>query len=130
MRTSSRFSQYAAEWQRAIACISLLDCLGSLAAYSKGLEEGCFPSILEDFSHPVVDIEEGRHPCLDLPGSNYIANNTRIGGDGDVSNSLIILTGPNMGGKSTLMRQTGLLVVLAQVMPLLLYLLHSMIFNT
>jgi len=110
----ARFSQYAAEWQRAIACISLLDCLGSLAAYSKGLEEGCFPTILEDFSHPVVDVEEGRHPCLDLPGSNYIANDTRIGGDGDGS-SLIILTGPNMGGKSTLMRQTGLLVVLAQV---------------
>ena len=61
-----------------------------------------------------MDVEEGRHPCLDLPGSNYIANNTRIGGDGDAS-SLIILTGPNMGGKSTLMRQTGLLVVLAQV---------------
>ena len=61
-----------------------------------------------------MDVEEGRHPCLDLPGSNYIANDTRIGGDGDGS-SLIILTGPNMGGKSTLMRQTGLLVVLAQV---------------
>ena len=115
-----RFSQYAAEWQRAIACISLLDCLGSLAAYSKGLEEGCFPTILEDFSHPVVDIEEGRHPCLDLPGSNYIANNTRIGGDGDAS-SLIVLTGPNMGGKSTLMRQTGLLVILAQVISRLLF---------
>ena len=119
----ARFSQYSAEWQRANACISLLDCLGSLAAYSKSLEEGCFPQILEDFSHPMVDIEEGRHPCLDLPGSNYIANNTKIGGDGD-SSSLIILTGPNMGGKSTLMRQTGLLVVLAQVTVGFLFFVH------
>ena len=110
----AKFSEYAAEWQRAIACISLLDCLGSLAAYSKSLEEGCFPTILEDFAHPQVNIEEGRHPCLDLPGSNYIANDTRIGGIDN--SSLIILTGPNMGGKSTLMRQTGLLVVLAQVL--------------
>ena len=88
-----RFSRHAAEWQCAIACISFLDCLGSLAAYSKGLEEGCFPIVLKDFSHPAVDIEEGRHPCLHLPGFNYIANNTRIGGDGDAS-SLIILNRP------------------------------------
>ena len=55
--------------------------------------------------------QEGSHPCLDLQGEAFIPNDTLLQ-DG---RNLIVLTGPNMGGKSTVMRQTGLLVVLAQM---------------
>eukprot|EP00092_Neocalanus_flemingeri_P023891 GFUD01025916.1.p1 GENE.GFUD01025916.1~~GFUD01025916.1.p1 ORF type:complete len:1157 (-),score=408.68 GFUD01025916.1:96-3209(-) len=107
----AQFSKHADTWRKAIGCLALLDCLISLAGYSSGLEGGCFPSIMTDFSRPNIDIKEGKHPCLDLGGVAYIPNDTFIGSE----SSLIILTGPNMGGKSTLMRQTGLLVILAQM---------------
>ena len=106
-----QFSRHADTWQKAISCVSLLDALISLAMYSNSLEESCFPDILTDFSKPVVDIKDGKHPCLDTIGISYIPNDTLIDGD----SRLIVLTGPNMGGKSTLMRQTGLLVILAQI---------------
>ena len=106
-----QFSRHAAAWQKAISCVSLLDALICLAVYSNSLDEGCFPDILTDFARPVVDIKDGKHPCLDTLGISYIPNDTMIDGD----SRLIILTGPNMGGKSTLMRQTGLLVILAQI---------------
>jgi len=107
----AQFSSHADTWRQAIGCLSLLDSLSSLAIYSGGLTESCMPQILEGGEQPVIEIEEGRHPCLDMGGDAYIPNDTKVGGD----QSLIILTGPNMGGKSTLMRQTGLLVVLAQL---------------
>jgi len=107
----AQFSKHADTWRKAIGCIALLDCLVSLASYSRGLEGGCFPDLLTDYSSPTIDIKEGKHPCLDLSGIAYIPNDTFIGSD----SNLIILTGPNMGGKSTLMRQTGLLVILAQM---------------
>jgi len=107
----AQFSKHADTWRKAIGCIALLDCLVSLACYSRGLEGGCFPDLLSDYSSPIIDIKEGKHPCLDLGGIAYIPNDTFIGSD----SKLIILTGPNMGGKSTLMRQTGLLVILAQM---------------
>jgi len=107
----SQFSKHADTWRKAIGCLALLDCLISLAGYSAGLEDGCFPSVMTDYNNPTIDIKEGKHPCLDLGGVAYIPNDTYIGSD----SNLIILTGPNMGGKSTLMRQTGLLVILAQM---------------
>jgi DNA mismatch repair protein MutS len=84
--------------------------------------------VLASFAHlarergyvrPVVDIgrelqiREGRHPVLDrtLPG-RFVPNDTDLNAD---EYRLLILTGPNMSGKSTYMRQVGLLVVLAQV---------------
>jgi len=107
----AQFSKHADTWRKAIGCLALLDCLISLASYSSGLEGSCFPDIMTDFTNTTIDIKEGKHPCLDLGGVAYIPNDTFIGAD----SSLIILTGPNMGGKSTLMRQTGLLVILAQM---------------
>lgn len=107
----AQFSKHSDTWRKAIGCIALLDCLISLAGYSSGLEEGCFPNLISDYNNPTIDIKEGKHPCLDLGGITYIPNDTFIGSE----SNLIILTGPNMGGKSTLMRQTGLLVILAQM---------------
>ena len=58
-----------------------------------------------------IDIRRGKHPCI--LSENFIPNDTLIGTEGRTP--LIILTGPNMGGKSTLMRQVGTIAVMAQI---------------
>lgn len=62
------------------------------------------------FLQPFIDINDGRHPCITV-ADGFIPNDTQLGTD--TKSSLILLTGPNMGGKSTLMRQLGLIVILA-----------------
>jgi DNA mismatch repair protein MutS len=59
-------------------------------------------------------IEGGRHPVIEhvLPAGSFVANDIALGEDRD---RLIILTGPNMSGKSTYLRQIGLIVILAQI---------------
>ncbi|MDB5094397.1 MAG: mismatch repair protein MutS [Candidatus Eremiobacteraeota bacterium] len=60
----------------------------------------------------VVEVIDGRHPVMEaLLGSSFVPNDLRLGALG----RFILLTGPNMGGKSTYLRQTALLVVLAQI---------------
>ena len=59
---------------------------------------------------PAVDIREGRHPILDTRMSGYVSNDWVMGADTDIQ----LITGPNMGGKSTWMRQNALLVIMAQ----------------
>ena len=62
----------------------------------------------------VIDIKDGRHPVVEkmMPDNTFIANNTFL----DMNNNrLAIITGPNMSGKSTYMRQTALIVLMAQI---------------
>jgi DNA mismatch repair protein MutS len=60
-----------------------------------------------------VEIVDGRHPVMEaLLGSSFVPNDLRLGVE---ASRFILLTGPNMGGKSTYLRQTALLVVLAQI---------------
>jgi len=106
-------SKHATVLRKAIGCVALLDCLLSLASYSASLQTSCVPEVVSrpGLDEPCINITEGSHPCLDLKGDTLIPNDTVLGKD----RNLIIITGPNMGGKSTLMRQTGLLVILAQI---------------
>jgi len=62
---------------------------------------------------PVLEIVDGRHPVVEaaLAGEPFVPNDTRL----DASSRLVVLTGPNMSGKSTWLRQTALIVLLAQV---------------
>ncbi|WP_449288935.1 DNA mismatch repair protein MutS [Mucilaginibacter terrae] len=63
----------------------------------------------------VIDIKGGRHPVIEKnlpPGEEYITNDVYLDSD---SQQIIIITGPNMAGKSALLRQTGLIVLLAQM---------------
>jgi DNA mismatch repair protein MutS len=60
-----------------------------------------------------IDIKEGRHPVIERhlpPGEVYVANDLYMDSD---DQQIFIITGPNMGGKSTYMRQTALIVLLA-----------------
>lgn len=73
-----------------------------------------------DYCEPVVDfsgeiaIEEGRHPVVEqlLEGRSFVANDTYLNNNSD---RVAIITGPNMAGKSTFMRQTALIVLMAQI---------------
>ena len=70
----------------------------------------CRPSFVEP-SDPVLEIIDGQHPLVSCEGNEFIPNDCCIEGEAHC----LVITGPNMGGKSTFMRQTGLLVVLAQL---------------
>ena len=73
-----------------------------------------------DYVRPLVDesgrieIKAGRHPVVEqnLPGGHFVPNDVRMDSD---SCRFMLITGPNMGGKSTYMRQTALIVILAQM---------------
>ena len=84
-----QFSQHAAAWRQAIGCLCLIDGLLSLAVYSSSVD-GVFPQLEEEEGAAgLLDIEEGRHPCLDLAGDALIPNDTRLSQE----KSLIVLTG-------------------------------------
>jgi len=90
--------------------LALADSLASLA---EGAAEGgyCRPELMTD---DLLIIKDGRHPVLerqDLPGG-FIPNDVLLGGP---DHRLLIITGPNMAGKSTYLRQTALIVLIAQM---------------
>lgn len=61
-----------------------------------------------------LEIVEGRHPVVEgALGSRFVPNDCRIGGDGDPIHQVMVITGPNMAGKSTYLRQVALVVLLA-----------------
>ncbi len=72
----------------------------------------CRPDVNQS-DKPFLSIVEGHHPCVinTFAGSEFIPNDVEIKTDAPC----LVVTGPNMGGKSTLMRQTALLVILAQL---------------
>lgn len=90
--------------------VAKLDCLLSFATIA--VENNyCRPSVNEGFK---LNIKDGRHPVIEKnlpPGEPYVANNVALD---DQSQQIIIITGPNMSGKSALLRQTALIVLLAQ----------------
>jgi len=91
--------------------IASLDCLNSFANIS---EENNYhkPVLTEGFS---IDIKDGRHPVIEknmAPGDHYVANAVFLD---NKKQQIIILTGPNMSGKSALLRQTAQIVLMAQM---------------
>ena len=82
----------------------------------------CFAQVAEDLNYckpevdrsGVIDIKEGRHPVIEkmLPAGSFVANDTYMDKE---SNRLSIITGPNMAGKSTYMRQVALITLMAQI---------------
>ena len=90
--------------------VARLDCLLSFASVSQA-NKYARPSISDGFH---LDIRLGRHPVIERhlpPGEPYIANDVFLD---DASQQIIIITGPNMSGKSALLRQTALIVLMAQ----------------
>jgi DNA mismatch repair protein MutS len=100
----------AARLQATAAKLAQIDVLSSLAdlARSRGY---CRPRITEE---PVLDIVDGRHPVLDftIADGSFVPNDVQMGGD---AGKIMLITGPNMAGKSTYIRQLALLTVMAQI---------------
>ncbi|MBQ2247909.1 MAG: DNA mismatch repair protein MutS [Tidjanibacter sp.] len=99
------------ELQRNAAVVARLDCLTSFAAIA--LERGYVrPEISDD---KVIDIRDGRHPVIEMMmavGEQYVPNDVYLD---DKSQQIMMITGPNMSGKSALLRQTALIVLMAQM---------------
>ena len=106
----SSLTPFIALIQADAAAVGRLDCLRSFADISE--ENGYKRPVLDD-SH-VLDIKDGRHPVIEKqlpPDEPYVPNDVWLDND---DQQVIILTGPNMSGKSALLRQTALIVILAQ----------------
>lgn len=104
-------AEFAAEVQQVALAVAQLDCLQSFAevAYRNNY---CKPSIADDQK---IDIQKGRHPVVEKtlpPGDPFIPNDIYLENENE---QILIITGPNMAGKSIILRQTGLIVLLAQI---------------
>jgi DNA mismatch repair protein MutS len=92
--------------------LAALDGLAALAERASALD-WCRPQFV---SYPCIEIEAGRHPVVEARlrqtrGTPFIANHCRL----DAKTRMLVITGPNMGGKSTFMRQVALIVLLASM---------------
>ncbi|KAJ2213526.1 DNA mismatch repair protein msh6 [Coemansia sp. RSA 1813] len=123
-RLYARFDKHYGSLMKAVAVAAELDCLLALSVASQSLgTPACRPSILESNGGAggFVEFRQLRHPCVALSGnaSEFVANDIvlgrRTGSLAADEASMVLLTGPNMGGKSTLLRQLCLGVILAQL---------------
>lgn len=104
-------TEYVPQMQQDAAVIAQLDCLLSFATTAVENKYVC-PDINDSL---VLDIRQGRHPVIEkqLPiDEEYVPNDVLLDNKGQ---QIIILTGPNMAGKSALLRQTALIVLMAQM---------------
>ena len=104
-------NNYVSAIQTNASLLAQIDCLLSFAQVSQENKYVC--PIVDDSL--VLDIKQGRHPVIEkqLPiGEPYIANDVYLDSN---SQQIIMITGPNMAGKSALLRQTALIVLLAQM---------------
>lgn len=104
-------ARYVEPLQRDAAALSLLDCLQSLASIAR--ERKYVRPVVNDGLR--LDIRDGRHPVIETmmpPGEEYVANDVELD---TAQQQIIIVTGPNMAGKSALLRQTALITLLAQM---------------
>lgn len=104
-------SNYITKLQQNANLIAKLDCLLSFA---KSAVENNYvkPEVNESL---IIDIKEGRHPVIEKqlpPGEVYVSNSVYLD---DQTQQIMMLTGPNMSGKSALLRQTALICILAQI---------------
>lgn len=122
----SKFDSKRNLWAAAAQTTAMLDALGALAEVSSkpGMVR---PTILpfETNEEPCIHIVQGRHPCVEIThnGGQFIPNDLTLGSNENreedtmqqESKRILLLSGPNMGGKSTLLRQTCLIAILSQV---------------
>ncbi len=106
----NRIAEEVLRIQKTAAAIAKLDMFGSLAVVAER-NRYVRPTINEQGK---IDIKNGRHPVVEkmIPNDMFIPNDTFLDNN---QNRISIITGPNMAGKSTYMRQTALIVLMAQI---------------
>jgi len=103
--------QFTAKVQQDARVIGQLDCLISFATVAEA-NDYCRPEVNDKM---LIEIQDGRHPVIEkqLPvGEHYVPNDVHLN---DHTHQILIITGPNMAGKSALLRQTALIVLMAQM---------------
>ena len=105
-----KVNQYTDRLQRLAALVAELDCLVALAEVSER-NHYVRPTFTEEGT---LCIKEGRHPVVEqvLPSGRFVANDVLMN---DVDRQILLITGPNMAGKSTYMRQLAHIVIMAQM---------------
>jgi len=106
-----KISEYTESIQKNAQLIAMLDCFVSLSEVAVENNYTC-PIVDES---DVIEIKEGRHPVVEKilpPGEKFVPNDVRLDNS---ENQILIITGPNMSGKSVFLRQVGLIVLLAQI---------------
>ncbi len=93
--------------QSVAQAVAQLDTLVALATHARS-HDWCAPQLVAE---PILSIEQGRHPVVENQIERFIANDCNF----NPERRLLLITGPNMGGKSTYMRQTALITLLAYV---------------
>ena len=104
-------ADYVQTIQHNAQLLAKIDCLLCFANNAKRFKY-CRPQINDTYD---IDITEGRHPVIEhqLPiGEDYVSNNVKLDKE---KQQIIMITGPNMSGKSALLRQTALIVLMAQI---------------
>ena len=106
---AARVAEHAAVLLDAAAAVAIIDVHRSLACVA--VEESWVRPLVD--SSGVIDIDQGRHPLVEraLGAGRFVPNDCRL----DAAERIVVLTGPNMAGKSTFLRQVALLTLLAQV---------------
>eukprot|EP00485_Elphidium_margaritaceum_P010637 CAMPEP_0202694696 /NCGR_PEP_ID=MMETSP1385-20130828/8485_1 /ASSEMBLY_ACC=CAM_ASM_000861 /TAXON_ID=933848 /ORGANISM="Elphidium margaritaceum" /LENGTH=1286 /DNA_ID=CAMNT_0049350589 /DNA_START=36 /DNA_END=3896 /DNA_ORIENTATION=+ len=124
--TFARFATHERIWRRIVENMAVLDCLLSLANVS-----ACAPNLtmtrpqfVVDSEEPFLEMRDAQHPCIvsaptahlhsESQQQQFIPNDTVLGCKENGA-PFVILTGPNMGGKSTVLRQTCVAVILAHI---------------
>ena len=115
-------------WDRAVCCLAEIDWLWSLAWVSMDPEWTMTRPRFIDFEknkfHSYLELKQMRHPGVESTGVKFIPNDTVVGKRFDIDSSdsdyidsvsTLLISGPNMGGKSTLLRQTWIAVIMAQI---------------
>jgi len=110
LQLRQRVHDAAARLRNTAMAVAMLDVLAALAELAAG-HGYCRPTLAQQ---PTLDIHDGRHPVLDVlePEGTFVPNDTTM--DPETGNILLI-TGPNMAGKSTYIRQVALLTLMAQI---------------
>jgi len=112
-RMCSRFVASYGKWLAVISEIATLDALMSLCMTKiNALGPACRPEFVESETG-IFHMQDLRHPCVTPRiGNDFIPNDVNLGGEYPLN---ILLTGPNMGGKSTLLRQVCIATIMAQI---------------
>lgn len=103
---------YISEMQQTARMIACLDCISGLARAA--LKERYLKPVMENSKNKHISIRDGRHPMVEhsLTNQMFIPNDIELN---HVNQELLVVTGPNMAGKSTFMRQVAVLVIMAQI---------------
>lgn len=108
------FNKKRSIWENVSNIVKELDVLCSMAIYSfKSRGDFCRPILHSNSESPFIELKHSRHPVLSRLNEEFVPNDVSLGrATGD---QIMLLTGPNMGGKSTILRQVCLISILAQI---------------